>query len=59
MHCVEIHLLRTEAEYKAALKIVSPWFDNEPAQGSEDAQRFDILVSLIEAYEAEHYPIDL
>ncbi|MBP9535915.1 MAG: transcriptional regulator, partial [Pseudoxanthomonas sp.] len=32
-------------------------FDNEPVPGSEDGDRFEILVTLVEAWEARHYPI--
>lgn len=56
---MDIRPIHNDADYKAALKTVSPWFDNEPEPGSEDADRFDILVTLIEAYETRHFPIDL
>jgi HTH-type transcriptional regulator/antitoxin HigA len=49
--------IRTEADYKAALKLVEPYFDDEPKPGSEAGAHFDALVTLIEAYEAKHFPI--
>jgi HTH-type transcriptional regulator/antitoxin HigA len=49
--------IRTEADYKAALKQVEPYFDDEPKPGSEAGAHFDALVTLIEAYEARHFPI--
>ena len=51
--------LRTEEDYKAALSEVSACFDTEPAPGTPDGDRFEILLTLIEAYEVKHYPIDL
>ncbi|KPC49658.1 helix-turn-helix domain-containing protein [Amantichitinum ursilacus] len=54
---MDIRPIRTEEDYRAALKMVSPYFDNEPAPGSADEDRFEILVTLIEAYEAQHHPI--
>ena len=51
--------LRTEEDYKAALSEVSACFDTEPAPGTPDGDRFEILLTLVEAYEAKHYPIDL
>ena len=51
--------LRTEDDYKAALREVSAYFDNEPAPGTPDGDRFEILLTLVQAYEAKHYPIDL
>jgi HTH-type transcriptional regulator/antitoxin HigA len=54
---MDIRPIRTKADYKAALKIVSRYFDQEPAAGSEDADRFEILLTLIHAYEAKHFPV--
>ncbi|MES2976130.1 MAG: transcriptional regulator [Pseudomonadota bacterium] len=54
---MDIHPIRSDADYKAALATVSPWFDREPEPGTEDADRFEILVTLIQAYEAKQFPI--
>ena len=51
--------LRTEEDYQGALREVSAYFDDEPAPGTPDGDRFEILLTLVEAYEAKHYPIDL
>ncbi len=56
---MEISPIRTEADYKAALREVSAYFDNEPTPGTPDGDRFEVLLTLVEAYEAKHYPIDL
>ncbi|MBU0500543.1 MAG: transcriptional regulator [Gammaproteobacteria bacterium] len=56
---MEIHPIRTESDYKAALRSVSAYFDDEPVPGSPDGDRFEILLALVEAYEAKHHPIDL
>lgn len=50
--------IRTQAEYAAALKEVSAYFDNPPTRGTADGDRFEILLLLVEKYESEHYPID-
>lgn len=47
----------TEAEYKAALSEVSAYFDNEPEPGTEDGDRFGILLTLIEHYETQQFPV--
>ncbi|WP_457332383.1 hypothetical protein [Rhizobacter sp. P5_C2] len=49
--------IRTEVDYKAALKQVEPYFDDEPKPGSEAGAHFAALVTLIEAYEAMHFPM--
>ncbi len=49
--------LRTKADYAAALVEIEPYFDKEPAKGSAEADRFDLLALLIEAYEDRHHPI--
>src|SRR5574337_553996 len=54
-----IHPIHTEADYKAALREVSAYFDNEPEPGTPDGDRFEVLLTLVEAYETKHYPIDL
>lgn len=55
----ELHPIRTEADYRAALKTAEAFFDapQEPAPGSEKGAFFEALVTLIEAYERKHYPI--
>lgn len=55
---MNIQPIRSEADYKEALREVSKYFDNEPEPGTEDGDRFEIMVTLVEAYEAKHYPMD-
>jgi len=52
-----LHAIRTEADYRAALALAAPYFDHEPEPDSEAGAHFDALLTLIEAYEAKHYPI--
>lgn len=56
---MDIHPIRTEADHKAALRELSGYFNNEPAPGTEEDERFEVLLTLVEAYETEHYPIGL
>lgn len=49
--------LRTKADHAAALAEIERYFDREPAKGSPEADRFDLLALLIEAYEDRHHPI--
>ena len=51
---MEIEALQTEEDYKNALLEVHPYFDTEPMPGSADAERFEQLLELIEAYEVKH-----
>jgi HTH-type transcriptional regulator/antitoxin HigA len=48
--------VRTEAEYDAALAEVERLWGAK--SGTPDGDRLDILATLIDAYEAEHDPID-
>ncbi|KAG1474669.1 hypothetical protein G6F57_010282 [Rhizopus arrhizus] len=60
-HCgasMNIQPIRTESDYENALREISAYVDNEPEPGSEDGDRFEILVTLVEAYEAKHYRIE-
>lgn len=52
-----IRPIRTRADYDAALALVEPYFDDEPAADSEAGAHFEALVAVIEAYEARHFPI--
>jgi HTH-type transcriptional regulator/antitoxin HigA len=54
---MNIRPIHNESDYLAALKEVSAYVDHEPEPGSDDGDRFEILVALIEAYEARHFPI--
>ncbi|MBE1712137.1 MULTISPECIES: helix-turn-helix domain-containing protein [Mesorhizobium] len=53
-----IRSLKTEADYDWAIAEITKYFENEPEVGSLDGDRFDVLATLIEAYEDKHYPIE-
>ncbi len=52
---MEIKPIRTEADYKAALAEVERLWGAKP--GTLDGDRFEVLFTLVEAYEDQHYPI--
>jgi HTH-type transcriptional regulator/antitoxin HigA len=52
---MEIRPIRTKADYRAALKEVERLWDADP--GTPSGDRVDVLVTLIEAYEAKHFPV--
>lgn len=56
---MEIRPIHTDADYRAVLREVSAYFENEPEPGSPEGDRFEVLVTLVEAYEAKHFPVDL
>lgn len=56
---MDIKPIRSHAGYETALAQVSPLFDREPEPGTVEGDRFDVLVTLIEAYECVHFPIDV
>jgi HTH-type transcriptional regulator/antitoxin HigA len=56
---MQICPLHTENDYRTALREVSAYFDQEPEPGSPEGDRFEVLLTLLEAYEAQHFPIDL
>lgn len=56
---MDIQPIRTETDHRAVLRILSAYFDNEPAPGTPDGDRFDILLTLVEAYESRHFPAGL
>lgn len=54
---LDLHPIRTESEYEAALEEIEQLMD-APADTPE-ADRLDLLATLVDAYEREHFPIDL
>ena len=56
---MNIRPIRTKKDYEQALRELSAYFDDEPEPGTEDGDRFDILATLVEAYEQKHFPIGL
>lgn len=50
--------IKTEQDYKAALKAVEPYFDNEPVIDTPEGDYFEVMCLLIEEYEAKNHPID-
>ena len=54
---ITIKPIRTEADYRTALKEVESLMTAGP--DTPEGERLDVLVTLIEAYEREHYPLEL
>jgi HTH-type transcriptional regulator / antitoxin HigA len=54
---MDIKPIRTKADYKAALKAVESLMSARAR--TPEGDRLDLLVTLIEAYEREHFPMDL
>ncbi len=54
---MDIKPIKTKTDYQAALKEIETLMDAKPRTSRGD--RLDVLVTLMEAYEARHYPLDL
>jgi HTH-type transcriptional regulator/antitoxin HigA len=52
---MDIRPIRTKADYRTALNEVERLWEAEP--GTPEGDHVDVLVTLIEAYEAKHFPI--
>jgi HTH-type transcriptional regulator/antitoxin HigA len=53
---VRVRPIRTEADYQAALNEIGTIMTARA--GTPEGDRLDVLSTLVEAYEAEHYPIE-
>jgi HTH-type transcriptional regulator/antitoxin HigA len=53
---MEIHPIRNEADYDAAVAEIERLWDADP--GTEDGDKLDILVTLVQKYENENWPFD-
>lgn len=49
--------IKTDADYRAALKEVESLMTAAP--NTPEGEKLDVLVTLIEAYERKHFPLDL
>ena len=52
---MDIHPIRTEADYEAALAEIERLFDAAPH--TPEGDRLEVLATLVEAYEEQHYSI--
>jgi HTH-type transcriptional regulator/antitoxin HigA len=52
----EVKPIRTKRDYEASLRQVEHLWGAKA--GTRDGDRLDVLATLIDAYEAEHYPMD-
>jgi HTH-type transcriptional regulator / antitoxin HigA len=53
---MEIKPLKTEIDYEAALAEIAQLMGAEP--DTPEGDRLDVLVTLVEAWEAKHFPIE-
>ena len=54
---MEIRPIKTKADYRAALKEIETLMSARP--NTPEGERLDVLVTLIEAFEAKHFRLDL
>lgn len=49
--------IKSEEDYRATLREIDSLMCAAP--GSREGERLDVLVTLVEAYERQHFPLDL
>ena len=54
---MDVKPLHNEQDYDWAIREVSRYFEVEPTPGTPDADRFEVLSSLIKEYEDNHFAI--
>lgn len=54
---MDIKPVKTNADYRAALKDIDTLMVADP--DTPEGEKLDVLVTLVEAYEQKHYPLDL
>ncbi len=54
---MDIKPIHNEDEYTLALGEASAFFENQPEPGTSDGDRFELLLMVIESYEAKHHAI--
>jgi len=56
---MKIRPIHTDDDYTVALRELSVYFDREPAPSTPDGDRFEVLLTLVEACESGQFQIDL
>ncbi|WP_420177874.1 helix-turn-helix domain-containing protein [Kerstersia gyiorum] len=56
---MDIRPIRNDDDHKAALKEIVRLMESEPDIGTPDGDRLDVLATLVQAYEAKNFPMDL
>lgn len=54
---MNIKPIKTKVDYRTALKAIESLMTAKP--NTPEGERLDVLVTLVEAYERKHYPMDL
>jgi HTH-type transcriptional regulator/antitoxin HigA len=54
---MDIKPIKTEEDYQSTLQEIESLMRAAP--GSPEGERLDALVTLVEAYERQHFPLDL
>jgi HTH-type transcriptional regulator / antitoxin HigA len=50
--------IHTEGDYKVALQRISVLVDADPKSGTTEGNELKVLGALVQAYEAQHFPMD-
>ncbi len=56
---MKIKPIRTSEDHAQALQEISKLMEADPAIGTPKGDRLDVLVTLVQAYEVQHFPMDL
>lgn len=56
---MRIKVIKTQDEYKEALTLLEKLMDSDPRSGTEDAEKMEVLATLIQTYETEMFPDEL
>jgi len=51
--------IKTDADYRAVLKEIESLMMADPDKTPTEGEKLDVMVTLIEAYEAKHFPMEL
>src|SRR5271165_5977271 len=57
MRMMDIRPIRTDEEHRAALAEIDACWG--AAEGTEEGDRLDVLLALVEIYEAKRWPLDI
>lgn len=56
---MQLKVIKSDIEHEEAMNALMELMDAKPEEGSPEADQLEVLATLLEKYEEEHFPIDL
>lgn len=55
---MELKIIKSKKDYEKAIKVLDSLIDLDPDSGTTEGNRLEVLATIVENYEKEHFPIE-